>query len=563
MKTSDPESIELVRQAPDTVRLINKDPAAKLPYDTGRAGIALTGVLLSLLCGVVLTVCGVVIFVVNPDNGHFLTTPWHALRDPESTRPTRPPIQPEILTLFLVGVVTACTEATGYVHGTALKWALAKRGCLNFNANLRLLSRSASAWGINGWLSNAMFSILLVISYTAVNVSFATYPYVTLPATGTDGWDSSEFSEYRSGLFSIPLLIVGNAISIQSILALLAFYSTHIPTWSSSPLDVTSALVHMGSVQPRPGRCMRSVAANPRFYPFFEDGPILPFLSQPSPWVSHPRVQPLVLTTWGLVVTTLIWGGGTSVICSCRGWDGGTSASISFDWSSRNQIMGICIIGAVQAVFSLCLHCCELIVTLLRDELVWRAASSRKGAKPGGNTFVTAISWWQSGFLLFAKSILHWLFGRAISQQNRWSEVNDQGQVYDDGIQRQMRIMMSPSMVRSTRFIWMLSRFMLRTPLQTGILAAGLVPLAIFVTIIAKYEPQGPQPAAYGHIQTLADLVDEWSPRVYWGHKSTGEIECHAGALVTVHAFLALDSLLMDATTIRYKAIYTSPRSNA
>ncbi|KAJ7700394.1 hypothetical protein B0H17DRAFT_1195797 [Mycena rosella] len=36
------------------------------------------------------------------------------------------------------------------------------------------------------------------------------------------------------------------------------------------------------------------------------------------------------------------------------------------------------------------------------------------------------------------------------------------------------------------------------------------------------------QPAVYGHIQTLVNVVDDWSPVMYWGHK-TGREVCHAG----------------------------------
>ncbi|KAG1809319.1 uncharacterized protein BJ212DRAFT_1466717 [Suillus subaureus] len=31
-------------------------------------------------------------------------------------------------------------------------------------------------------------------------------------------------------------------------------------------------------------------------------------------------------------------------------------------------------------------------------------------------------------------------------------------------------------------------------------------------SLVALYQPRGPQPAAYGHSQILANLVDEWSP---------------------------------------------------
>lgn len=84
MRNSDPESIEPVMQTLDTVRLLDRNRATKPPYDPGRAWVALTGVPLSLLCGVVLTVGGIVIFVIQPN--HMLSTPlWtqedHSFRD--------------------------------------------------------------------------------------------------------------------------------------------------------------------------------------------------------------------------------------------------------------------------------------------------------------------------------------------------------------------------------------------------------------------------------------------------------------------------------------------------
>ncbi|KAG1725477.1 uncharacterized protein EDB91DRAFT_1254737 [Suillus paluster] len=40
---------------------------------------------------------------------------------------------------------------------------------------------------------------------------------------------------------------------------------------------------------------------------------------------------------------------------------------------------------------------------------------------------------------------------------------------------------------------------------------ALLIPACVF-TLVALRRPRSPQPAAYGHLQTLANLVDEWSP---------------------------------------------------
>ncbi|KAG2038559.1 hypothetical protein BDR03DRAFT_981514 [Suillus americanus] len=38
-----------------------------------------------------------------------------------------------------------------------------------------------------------------------------------------------------------------------------------------------------------------------------------------------------------------------------------------------------------------------------------------------------------------------------------------------------------------------------------------------------------PQPAAYGHLQMLAKLADEWLHVMWWGHKEDRIPYCHAG----------------------------------
>jgi hypothetical protein len=53
-----------------------------------------------------------------------------------------------------------------------------------------------------------------------------------------------------------------------------------------------------------------------------------------------------------------------------------------------------------------------------------------------------------------------------------------------------------------------------------------------FFTAVAMFRPRGPQPAAYGHLQTLPNLVDEWLPVMWWGHKEDEVPYCHAGMIL-------------------------------
>ena len=44
----------------------------------------------------------------------------------------------------------------------------------------------------------------------------------------------------------------------------------------------------------------------------------------------------------------------------------------------------------------------------------------------------------------------------------------------------------------------------------------------MFATYVSARRPIGALPATFGHLQTLADLIDEWDNRMFWGHKADG-----------------------------------------
>lgn len=64
---------------------------------------------------------------------------------------------------------------------------------------------------------------------------------------------------------------------------------------------------------------------------------------------------------------------------------------------------------------------------------------------------------------------------------------------------------------------------------------------------MATRRPHGPQPAAYGHVQTLANLVDVWTPTMWWGHKSNLKPISHAGA-----RHISLYRNFVDSCQLRY-----------
>jgi len=113
-----------------------------------------------------------------------------------------------------------------------------------------------------------------------------------------------------------------------------------------------------------------------------------------------------------------------------------------------------------------------------------------KGIEPM-NPIRTFLGSWHCMVLLALKPLIHWLFGWAVST------------AAGNGL-----------WVRAALVFW---------------LTAGTTVVAAFITFVASTRQRGPQPAAYGHIQTLADLVDEWSTRMFWGHKGASRTAAHAG----------------------------------
>lgn len=195
------------------------------------------------------------------------------------------------LSLAINALVTACTEVTGYVHGTTLKWALARKGRLRFNANLRLFTAAGSILSVNGHLSNMLFTLSLLLSYVASSAVIGKYQvYLSLAdynttqpiyfSTNATNYNSTQPVLYPTYVAASDVLevsfvgplVLGVTLSIQAILALVSFSFTPVPTWSSSPLDVASSALDLDLIRHVPGQCMRSISE----WEPTSTGPILP-----------------------------------------------------------------------------------------------------------------------------------------------------------------------------------------------------------------------------------------------------------------------------------------------
>ncbi|KAG8859059.1 hypothetical protein FRB96_004629 [Tulasnella sp. 330] len=455
-----------------------------LPYDVGYPYLAHSGLVFSLLVGISCIGIGAIIFVISPqfDIPPGLTShvpSWSPGTERNITIPMNHYVN-VTLGLAFNFLVTVCTEATGYVHGTTLKWGLVQEQRLEFNANLRLFSATKGAFSVNGPVVNILFLISIVFSYAAsASVLFRLNIY----EDGTDSlqhhpslWHTSSIAKSYSIISFLPVLILGIALTLQAVLGLIAYHKTTVHTWSSSPLDVSSALVHHGCMKHRSDRCMRSAASTD------DTTAIRPSPHQPKPWACHKSVSRVVYLVWITAIVFLIlpWAYKFNPkVSGYLSWDGPTWDGFA---PPLAVLQGSLIVGIVQALITVSLHCSELVTTLARDEEVWRAATSAKGAQPSANPLRVLFGSWQTCGLVLWKPVLHWIFGLSLSLQ------------------------VTSGLVLSTVSL---------------ALGPGIIVVAVFVTYIANLKPPGPQPAAYGNVQVLADLVDEWWETMYWGHKGT------------------------------------------
>ncbi|KAG1801191.1 uncharacterized protein BJ212DRAFT_1591432 [Suillus subaureus] len=434
--------------------------------------------LVGVACSRIVTLINHGVFGVTMTKMHVVNTSVNPL-----------PLQGDILALALNLIVTSCTESTGLIHGISLRSALASESRLHFNTNLRLLTAARGWYSPNGTLFNGISAVLLIISYSSASLVVCldvSFTYDVLAIAGT------------------PLFVLGFALLLQVIIALSAMRAVKILTWSSSPFDLTAALVHHTQLTPATLRCMHCVSDLDT-----DGGPAKPSEIQPSAWHAHPSIRKVVISLWVIVAACAGWAAlvtyishnhskDTSIPMTTKTWSflpNQSSSYILYFMPGVNLEVWILLfvnIAVIQGPLTLGLHCSELIANVIRDERQWRCATGRKGLRTMMNPVKTIFTRPICLILFLAKPFLHWMFGLSFQIYN---------DIFDGAPPR----------------------------LSIWNLCIALFIFASFFTFVARGRPCGPQPAAYGHLQTLANLVDEWSPVMWWGHKEDGIPYCHAG----------------------------------
>ena len=155
-----------------------------------------------------------------------------------------------------------------------------------------------------------------------------------------------------------------------------------------------------------------------------------------------------------------------------------------------NAIWKLVAFAALQSTVTLTSHCFELGFNLPRDEAFWRSAAGDNGCRI-------------EGYELHLGCVYGLVDCRALSLPlSRTLDVQPSVAV-QDGLN-----------------IW---------PAQPFYLTILQALLATLATTVTTWKHSGPQPVAFGHLQTLADLVDRRSPVLRWGHKADGLVVCRPG----------------------------------
>ncbi|KAI4275631.1 MAG: hypothetical protein L6R38_005820 [Xanthoria sp. 2 TBL-2021] len=428
-----------------------------------------------------------------------------------------------MFSLILAITFTFCNESLGLIHTNSLRWALSQEGRLEFNSNLRLLTHVHTSKP-NHWAVNLYALFTTAIAYTAAGQILVPESFPDLPARER----LFQPSQDPSLSFSLPALAVLTlGLSSQTMIATWSFLAMgrHVPTWSANPLNNALTCVHHG-LEARPDRTLTSYdhSSNIQRARYRHQ---IPRRRQHSLADSRPSAILVTILLWVAVLVTIIWvsctfGLGTQTQKLSQGtessvlhrgnavtWTANPSSSANFRWAV--VLAGIAFVFATQLTFTFALHCVELLVNVTRDERVWRKASDHlkgglrsgnghsngaqsgrikkaKGANIDPNAIKEAFTSWETSTLFIFKIAIHWIFGESI-QIKLDTEAN------------------------AHVTIWARSLLLLM---------AFLFGVALFGTYLCFRKRNGPQPVAYGHLQTLVDLVDDWGKsdeKLYWGDK--------------------------------------------
>lgn len=404
----------------------------------------------------------------------------------------KPYVFKELVPLGLNLLVVVCTECLGYIHAKTQQWSLWEENRLEFNTNIRLFSYARQSWA-NGVVLNTINLLALTMSYTATSAILLSEE----KGLSTSHGKMVELSFSRTG----PICL-GISLLVQGLICVLGLRTTKIRNWSSHPLvnamvarDERLKSTASGYGLERAHYCRQMLEPSSAR----RKG-----TSQPSAFRFHRSVRTMLWILCGTLIMLTIWmsvvlwdalrtGSGSSwALLPVRGGDPlFDSPWVLLDFFTvipgreMRVLVQIALTLVIQLFVTIGLHISELAVLLGRDEDAWRATSKPSGANLQASSILTVLKSWKSVGLLVFKPVIHWVYGLAMY-------------ITYDGL-----IMMAPQLVYLIG-LWLL--------------------LISFVLFLSFKRPKGTQPATYGHLPTLVELLDDCNldpnGRLTWSPKS-------------------------------------------
>lgn len=389
--------------------------------------------------------------------------------------------------------ITALSDIAGLVHSTSLRFALLASRKLTFNSNLRLFTSCPNS-RLHSWPINIIWGWSLISSYACGSM-------VLLETVYSFGTTDSHSLDVVSGY---AIIFLGFGLLGQAAIATWALTVNNFPTWSTNPIYIAIVCQSQGWMSRLSRRSILSVHEADDIA--VHETPTVPKLRQGSLLKANFRVRRALTYVWVVAFLAALWFVAVTLAYQLGGanlgpvW-GSFSRSYTNDWSiipnwvDHTAFLAIptslgqsyfsfgpwflckyLLTGAFLAGITIDLHIVELFVQCSRDESLWRQTAARGGLSlRNRGAFFIAFSTWQTVVLFVFKTIIHWMFSLAFGLM--W-----------EGIE-------------------------VRIP-QVCYTAITLFSLSVLTTCLALYRPSGPQPATFGHIPTLIDLIDVWPLRL-------------------------------------------------
>lgn len=487
---------------------------------------------------------------------------------------------------FIVTVlITLCTESTGFIHDVSLRWNLFEERRLNWTSSLRLLTTSKVTLA-TGSLSNVLYFFTLAVAYTASSQLFVVTAFSTGRTVGNNPPDNAPYGSTWNGTGTLAsgaaLMTLGSCLIGQAALVSWIYCASRrrIKTWSSNSLTIMLACVSAdgglagASKFPKKSSLLSTAARlssklnRPSEYqlesPLSNATPRKKQESLASTRKAAARwafailsVLPILVLVWAGIVLHAWKKNGVSIswaelssdttkisrIASGDNWawapaiqpfewqQGGWSEAPPMSPSTVSFIILI-IVCCVQAYLTFALHCAEVLVNSARDQATWEKAANHLRSEAGGsplgqNVIATFLSYHLRSkstgaplnqnvvtsflsnppnvFLLASKSVAHWLFNRSLLPCIFLATSTNSAPVGKGWQVSQTQI------------------FLFGVPVL--ILAVVLLLLLTLTLYLVCRRPKGPQPSTFGHVQTLAEVIDDWGDgaELFWGDKGLTE----------------------------------------